>query len=160
MHWLIDGHNLIGQMPNLRLDDPHDEEKLLLYLRSHRAKTGHRVTVVFDAGHSYQASKTSKQGGITIQFAPSGKTADQIIIQRLRKLKNKQSVIVVSSDQSVQQAARQVYVRVIDAREFARQLLQEASGLDQQQDEGSQADVQLSPSEVDEWLNLFNQSDS
>ena len=49
MQWLIDGHNLIGQMPNLRLDDPDDEAKLLQYLRNFRARTGHRITVVFDA---------------------------------------------------------------------------------------------------------------
>jgi predicted RNA-binding protein with PIN domain len=160
MHWLIDGHNLIGQMPNLRLDDPHDEEKLLEYLHRYRAKTGHQVTIVFDAGQSYQAGKTIKRGGITIQFAASGKTADQIIIRRIRKVKNPQTVIVVSSDRAVQQAARQAYVRVVKAQDFAQQLLNTAPGSTQQQDEGNQADVHLSPHEVDEWLKLFNQSNS
>lgn len=44
MHWLIDGHNLIGKMPTLHLDDPHDEEKLVQILQQYRARTGHKIT--------------------------------------------------------------------------------------------------------------------
>jgi len=159
MQWLIDGHNLIGQMPGLRLDDPHDEEKLLEHMRSYRARTGHHLTVVFDSGQTYHSAQTKKQGGITVQFAPSGKTADQIIMRRLRKVKNPQATMVVSSDRAVQRAAQQAGVRILDAKAFAQQLLQQDSA-GQGQDEGSRADVNLSPNEVDEWLNLFNQSDS
>lgn len=158
MQWLIDGHNLIGHIPGLRLDDPHDEEKLLQYLRSYRAKTGHRITVVFDAGLVYRPGRTRKQGGLTVQFAPFGKTADQIIMRRLRKVKNAQAVIVVSSDRAVQQAAQHASVRVLNAGAFAQQLLRGSDNL-RGQNEGTQAEVNLSPDEVDEWLNLFNQSD-
>lgn len=157
MHWFIDGHNLIGQMPNLHLDDPHDEEKLLERLRSFRAKTGHHLTVFFDPGPGYHPSRTKKQGGITVRFAPAGKTADQLLARRLRRLKNPQAATVVSSDRAVQQAARQAGVRVLEAREFAQQLSRPTSA--PISDEGAQADVNLSPQEVDEWLNLFNQSD-
>ena len=157
MRWLIDGHNLIGQMPNLRLDDPNDEDKLLEYLRRFRAKTGHQVTVIFDAGQSYQPAQTQKRGGLTIQFAPHGKTADQIIIRRLRRIKNPQEVGLVSSDRAVQQAARQARVRVLPADEFAQQLLQSTGATESSDDEGSRADVQLSSAEVDEWLAFFEQ---
>ena len=157
MRWLIDGHNLIGQMPNLRLDDPNDEEKLLVYLRRFRAKTGHHVAVIFDAGQSYQPAQTQKRGGITVQFAPHGKTADQIIMRRLRRVKNPQEVGLVSSDRTVQQAARQARVRVVPADEFAQQLLQSTGTTGPTDDEGSQADVQLSSAEVEEWLTIFEQ---
>ncbi len=165
MQWLIDGHNLIGQMPNLRLDDPNDEEKLLEHLRSYRARTGHHLTVVFDAGLGFGLGQTKKQGGITVQFAPSGKTADQIIMQRLRKVKNPQALMVVSSDRAVQQAAQQARVRVLTAGDFVQQLLQNTAtslGDDAslRNDEGSQADISLSPEEVDEWLDLFNKSNT
>ena len=155
MQWLIDGHNLIGQMPNLRLDDPHDEEKLLGYLRSYRAKTGHSITVVFDSGGGFGLGGTKKQGGITVQFAPSGKTADQIIANRVRRVKNPQAVMVVTSDRAVQRAAQQAGVRTLNAGEFTQQLQgsDASSGLDA----GSKADIKLSPDEVDEWLDLFNQ---
>ena len=156
MQWLIDGHNLIGQMPNLRLDDPHDEEKLLNHLRRYRARTGHSITVVFDSGGGFGLGGTKKQGGITVQFAPAGKTADQIIANRVRKVKNPQAVMVVSSDRAVQRAAQQVGVRTLNAGEFAQQLLQ-GSDASSDPNAGSHADVKLSPDEVDEWLDLFNQ---
>lgn len=154
MHWLIDGHNLIGQMPNLHLDDPHDEDKLLQYLRRYRARTGHPITVVFDAGYSYRSAQTQKQGGITIQFAPSGRTADQILMHRIRRIKNPQAYMVVTSDRAVQQAAVQAGVRTLSSGEFAQQLLSSPKP-----EADSQIDVQLSPDEVEEWLDLFNQSE-
>jgi predicted RNA-binding protein with PIN domain len=157
MQLLIDGHNLIGRMPNLRLDDPDDEEKLLEYLRRYRARTGHSLVVVFDAGQVYHPAKTKQQGGITIQFAPHGKTADQIIIQRVHRVKNPQGVMVVSSDRTVRQAAQQARVRILDAKEFARQLVQPA--VTSETSENSQADIKLSPDEIEAWLALFNQSE-
>lgn len=154
MRWLIDGHNLIGAMPTLRLDDPNDEEKLLEYLRRYRARTGHQLTVIFDAGLSYQPGQTIKRGGITVHFASPRKTADQLIKRRLRRVKNPQAVKVVSSDQAVQQAARQAKIRVVSAREFGQQLL--ASGSESAEAD-NQADIQLSPDEVEEWLEIFKQ---
>lgn len=155
MRWLIDGHNLIGHMPSLRLDDPNDEEKLLEYLRRYRARTGHHLTVIFDPGQSYQPASTKKRGGITVQFAPQGKTADQIIIRRLGKIKNPQAVMVVTSDRTVRQAAQQAGVRVVTAQEFGQQLLQLSTRVESAEEEGSQADIQLSADEVEEWLTIF-----
>lgn len=154
MQWLIDGHNLIGQMPNLRLDDPDDEAKLLEHLQGFRARTGHQVTVIFDAGPGYRPAKTKKTRGITVQFAAPGQTADQIISQRIRQVKNPQELRVVTSDRAVQQAARQARVRVLTAQEFVQQLLQ-ASPTAGEDDRGSQAEVNLSADEVKEWLKLF-----
>jgi len=152
MQWLIDGHNLIGQMPNLRLDDPHDEEKLLGYLRRFRARTGHRIIVVFDAGQGYQSGSKQRQGGITIQFVSSGQIADQSLVRRIRKVRNPQEMIVVTSDQAVAQVAQQVGVRVMPAGEFAQQLLQaNPTG------EDGRANVKLTAEEVDEWLDIFSQ---
>jgi predicted RNA-binding protein with PIN domain len=155
MQWLIDGHNLVGQMPDLRLDDPNDEEKLLEYLRRYRARTGHTLTVVFDAGQGYHPAKTQRRGGITIQFVSSGQTADQILVRRIRKVRNPQAVIVVTSDREVQQAAQQAGLRVVTSQEFAQQLLQPSSP--PEEDEESRANIRLSPDEVDEWLAFFSQ---
>jgi uncharacterized protein len=152
MQWLIDGHNLIGQMPNLRLDDPNDEEKLLGYLRRFRARTGHRLTVIFDAGYAYQSGSKQSRGGISIQFVSSGHIADQAIVRRIRKVKNPQEMMVVTSDQAVAQVARQAGVRVTSAGEFAQQLLQTSPT-----GEDDPADVNLTADEVDEWLDIFNQ---
>lgn len=157
MHWLIDGHNLIGQMPNLRLSDPNDEEKLLEYLRRYRARTGHRLTVVFDAGQTFQPAQTKKQGGLTVKFVAHGQSADQIIKKRLRQVRNPQGTMVVTSDRAIQEAARQAGVRVVTAQEFGQQLLQLSSGSGSEADETNQADLHLSADEIEEWLAIFGQ---
>lgn len=156
MHYLIDGHNLIGRMPTLRLDDPNDEAKLLDYLQRYHARTGHHFTVIFDAGLSYHSPKVKKQGGITIQFASQGQSADQLIIQQVRRVKNPQEMLVVTSDRAVQQAARHAHVRVIAAEEFAQQLLTLASPV--KKDEDRPVDIQLSADEVEAWLEFFKRS--
>jgi hypothetical protein len=158
MEWLIDGHNLIGHMPGLRLDDPHDEEKLLEYLCRYRARTSHHLTVVFDAGHTYQPATTRRRNGITVQFAPHGQKADQLIIRRLGNVKNRQAVIVVTSDRAIQQAALNRKVRFMAAAEFSRQLL---SSLHQTPiDEESHHHPPIPAHEIEEWLEIFNQSKS
>jgi predicted RNA-binding protein with PIN domain len=155
MHWLIDGHNLIGQLPDLQLSDPNDEAKLLEHLIRFRARTGDKITVIFDPGGGYQPGRKLKQGGVTVQFAPSGKTADQLIVKRLRRTKNQQSVRVVSSDRAVQTAARLAGVQAVKAADFSRHLLGSSSNANS--DPGCQPDVNLSTNEIDEWLDLFNQ---
>ncbi len=145
-------------MPNLQLDDPDDEEKLIEYLRRYSARTGQRLTVIFDAGQGYRPAKTKKHGVVTVQFAPQGQTADQIIKQRLGRVKNPQEVMVVTSDRVVQQAARQARVRTLTSPEFAQHLLSTLSA-PAEADLGSQAEVKLSADEVEEWLKLFNKDD-
>jgi predicted RNA-binding protein with PIN domain len=142
-------------MPGLRLDDPNDEEKLVVYLHRYSARTGHRVVVIFDAGEGYHPAETQKRGRVTVQFAPHGQTADQLIKQQLSRVKNPQEVIVVSSDRAVQQAARQAGVRVLTAPEFTRQLWQTSAAGSEDVDPGSQTEVKLSADEVNEWLKLF-----
>lgn len=127
------------------------------YLRRYRARTGHQLTVVFDAGQSYQPADKKKQGGVTVQFAPHGQTADRLIEQQVRRVKNPQAMIVVTSDRSVQQAARQMGVRVVTAQEFSQQLLNLSTGSAAPADEDAQADLQLSADEVEEWLSIFEQ---
>ena len=84
MPFLIDGHNLIGRLPDLHLDDPDDEAKLVARLRTFCARTGKRVTVVFDYGLPGGYSRELSGGGVEVVFAPAGRTADGILGERVR----------------------------------------------------------------------------
>jgi predicted RNA-binding protein with PIN domain len=148
---LIDGHNLIAQMPDIHLGDADDEEQLLAKLRQYRARKKQAVTVVFDPGSVYQPGSKYKQGGLTIQYAPHGRTADQIIINRLYLAANPKQILVVSSDRAIQRVAREVGARIMTAAEFATKLAAPAPA---PTDEAVE-DVALSPEEVEAWLKLF-----
>ena len=51
MNYLIDGHNLIGSMPNISLSDDNDEFKLVFLLRKIAvSKKNRQILVVFDRG--------------------------------------------------------------------------------------------------------------
>lgn len=47
MPYLIDGHNLIGKVPNLRQDDPEDEKQLIEMLQEFCQRTGKYKEVYF-----------------------------------------------------------------------------------------------------------------
>ncbi|HIP97216.1 MAG TPA: hypothetical protein EYH32_08400 [Anaerolineae bacterium] len=149
MSLLIDGHNLIAKLPGISLDDPHDEAKLVERLRSYRARTGKRIVVVFDGGVPAGWSADLSCGGITVIFASPGRTADRIIVERIRRDRNPRGLVVVSSDHEVTAAAVERGARVMSAESFAAMLSAPPPAA------GDRADVKLSPAEVEEWLSIF-----
>jgi predicted RNA-binding protein with PIN domain len=150
---LIDGHNLIGKIADLRLDDPDDEAELLIRLRSYLAHTGKRLTVYFDPGTSYQSPARRSKGGIRVRQAGSGKHADDLIIRDIRRHRNPRELTVVTSDHAIQDVARQYGARVIDSDAFATELSRPSVPDD------TRASPSLSEDEVKEWLDIFGQSD-
>src|SRR5262245_65721141 len=105
MHLLVDGHNLIAQMPGISLADADDEARLVLLLRGFAArKRGRRVLVVFDRG-VYGHPQQLDGYGVTCYFAKSPQDADTQLIRRLRALKRPGEWMLVSSDRAVARVA-------------------------------------------------------
>jgi hypothetical protein len=50
MPYLIDGHNLIHYMDDIRLGDPNDEAELVIKLRGFCARRKKKAVVIFDQG--------------------------------------------------------------------------------------------------------------
>ena len=64
MPFLIDGHNVIAALPDIDLEDPHDEAKLVLKLRAWTGQARRKAIVIFDGGIPGGYSTTlSKLGG-------------------------------------------------------------------------------------------------
>lgn len=146
---LIDGHNLIGHLPTLSLEDPHDEEKLVRLLSSYRARTGKNITVVFDPGAAFSLSQVRKVGGVEVVFAPHNSNADAVIARRVGASRNPGGWLVVTSDQELAEHLARQGARVQSAESFALQLSQGP-------EPGSDwKDTPLSPDEVEGWLGLF-----
>jgi uncharacterized protein len=151
---LIDGHNLIGQTPDLSLADPNDEQKLVVMLRQYAARKNARIVVVFDSGNPGGRSKELSGGHVTAIFAGSHTIADRILMERIRELKQPGDWVVVSSDREVQQAAQRRKMNVWSSTDFARRM----GAPPQREIEPPEAkDSGLTKSEVDEWLRLFKQ---
>ncbi len=125
---LVDGHNLIGQMTSLHLDDPDDEEKLMLRLRAYRARTGQSIVVYFDAGLAYQTPGRRSNGGISVRWAGTGRRADDLIVRDVSRHPNPRELTVVTSDRALQNRVRLEGARIVDAAAFAAELGRPAMG--------------------------------
>jgi len=147
MPFLIDGHNLIGQMPGLRLDDPDDEQKLVALLRAYLARVKKSGTVVFDRGLLGPQPKLSSRA-LQVRFAHPPRTADEVIVELVRQERNPRGLTVISSDARVRALARQAGAIVQDSAAFARAVLA-APPLPAQKEKG------LSPTEVEAWEQEF-----
>jgi predicted RNA-binding protein with PIN domain len=147
---LVDGHNLIGRLPDISLADPDDEAQLVWRLQGYAGRTGKQITVVFDRGMPGGRSENLSAGHVEVVFAPTGRKADRVLRERIRRSRNPRGLIVVTSDREVIAAAQARGARVVRAEAFASELETSPAS------EGTgKADVCLSRDELEEWLELF-----
>ncbi len=154
-YW-IDGHNLIGQLPGISLDDPDDEAKLVGWLKQVMARQNDRCTVFFDAGLPGGPSHELSSGGVRVVFAHGGTDADRMIIARIRKAPDPGAVTVVSDDWQVRDAARQRRMHVISATDFARLL---SAPTPPAATDDKDPNPRLSPQEKAYWMAEFGVED-
>jgi predicted RNA-binding protein with PIN domain len=153
MTFLIDGHNLISALPDIDLDDPNDEAKLVEKLRGYCARVRKRAIVVFDHGLPGGQSYDLSTGQITVIFAAAHHTnADRILRERIRNALDPGQYTLVSSDSEVQQAAHIRRMRVLTSAQFAGQI---AEAMARAAEDARSGDVHLSEAEVAEWMALF-----
>lgn len=150
---LIDGHNLIGRLPAISLQDPDDEEKLARLLSSYRARTGKAITVVFDPGGAFALPRSRRLGGVEIVFAPHGSSADRVIARRVQRSRNPGEWLVVTSDRELSETVGRQGARVQSAEAFASVMMGSAGA------PPDWRETPPSPDEVDSWLALFEGQD-
>jgi len=152
MPYLIDGHNLIHYLDDIRLDDPHDEAKLVIKLRGFCARVRKKVVVVFDHGLPGGYSQLSTPS-VTVVFASASQTnADNIIRERISNIRDIKGWCVVSSDNEVLDSARMVGMRGMKCVDFAEIMTRSPQ---EKLHKGANPNVMVSPQEVEEWLELF-----
>jgi predicted RNA-binding protein with PIN domain len=151
MPLLIDGHNLIGQIPGIDLSDPDDEHQLIELLQAYCARTGRRATVYFDNADPLSRDPRS-QAGLTVHFVPPARTADAAIRDHLLKLgRAAKNWAVVSSDRSVRRSAQGSGAQIIRAEQFARELTAPPTP-----PKSPEKPAEPKPGEIEEWLRLFS----
>ena len=154
MPYLIDGHNLIAQVPGMTLADPDDEVQLVLRLRRFAGRKRQKITVVFDHGVPGGWSRDLSTGPVKVVFAGSHSNADRVILERVREAARPRDIKLVTSDRDLRQKAEAYHVEMITSQDFALTLFKPPpSEPESQPDE--REDVWLSKDEVREWMRLF-----
>jgi hypothetical protein len=150
MPLIIDGHNLIGQMTTIALDDPDDERHLIGVLLDYCRRTRRQATVYFDRA-SLGPGDLPKLANLTVRFVRRPSSADHAIERHLHSLGGTaKNWTVVTSDRRVQAAARRLGARVVAAPDFAAELARTTKA----EGSGEKPDS-LTPDELDRWLALF-----
>lgn len=154
MPYIIDGHNLIGQMPDISLAELDDEQRLIELLQDFCNRHGRIAEVYFDnAPPGVPRART--YGRLTAYFTRSGKSADQAIFERLHRLgKEARNWTVVSSDRQVQAMAKAARAKILSSNEFARQLKRSNIATETTYPEKGRL-AELDSDEVERWLGLF-----
>jgi len=156
MHYLIDGHNLIGKMADIDLDDPDDEVKLVLRLRSWSARSRKRkITVIFDRGLPGGEEKGLSSGKVKVIFAPAGRSADSLLISRIRNVNNPVDYTLVSSDHRIIHLAEARRMFVWRSETFANRMNQDREQRMVSSTAETVDDPQMSVDEVEMWLEMF-----
>jgi predicted RNA-binding protein with PIN domain len=136
-------------MSGISLADPDDEEKLIRALAQHLHFRQEKITVVFDKAAGADEGPRFETKRLQVIFAPQGKTADEIIIDIIKKDPNPKGLIVVSSDNEIRRCARSRRARIVSAEEYARKL--ESPVPRHRSEEGAD----MGEVDVEDWLQYF-----
>lgn len=125
MAYIIDGHNLIGILPDIHLHEPDDESRLLDRLRSYRAhRGGLDIIVFFDSGPTGGGGsrpRTASTPGLDVRYSAVGQSADDAIAAFLRTARQPGQYAVVTNDQELAARSRALGASVLPANDFVRQ---------------------------------------
>jgi predicted RNA-binding protein with PIN domain len=152
MPYIIDGHNLIGRIPDISLSDIDDEVMLIKMLESHFKHIRKKAIVYFDHANPAAKGQIFNTAFLQVIFVRQPKTADTAIIEKLKSLRgNALNYTVVSSDNWIITNASKVGATVISSDDFYKniRLLHQKD-----KDAGDQTEKN-----IDYWLKVFS-SDS
>ena len=136
MAYIIDGHNLIGVLPDISLDQPDDEARLLDQLQSYRARGAGPMIVFFDSNPLSAANLAPSHAraipsrpGMEVRYATRGKTADDAIIDFLHDSRQPGQYAVVTNDAALISRVKGLGASVLRANEFSVQMARQARSL-------------------------------
>ena len=158
MNYIIDGHNMIANIPGLSLSMVDDEQRLIELLNRYGQQSQHKMEVYFDGAPVGQAGMRNF-GRVRAHFVPMSQTADNAIRKRLVRLgRTARNWVVVTSDRSVQLAGREAHAQVMAAEEFASHMQASLLRVSAENLENT-PDQPMSESELKQWLKIFNEPD-
>ncbi len=124
LHLLIDGYNLLHQIPELAFlmkEDPEEARKALISkLQQYQKIRRHRITVVFDAWNDPEPRHQITIKGIRVVFTAPGETADDYL--KKKAIQEKERAVVITSDREIRSYVETYGAVSIPGREFLARL--------------------------------------
>jgi predicted RNA-binding protein with PIN domain len=119
MIYLLDGYNIIG----LPKSTENECIKLILMIKHAKKLRKHAVIIFFDGGN-FLNNKISLPNNIKLYYSGE-RTADEAIIDYVRRGKKREEMIVVTKDRDLQKAVKYYGGNTIDNEEFIEYISRE-----------------------------------
>ncbi|MFH0963693.1 MAG: NYN domain-containing protein [Planctomycetota bacterium] len=160
IRYLVDGYNVLFSRESAWKRMGGEElraERRRLTTETGRfgRQAGAKVTLVFDGGKEGSwRTRREEEEGVEVIYASADGSADDWIIEEVRRRKGSRNLVVVSDDSAIRRAAQKARVRAVGSREFVREMRR---GRQKPESEGEPRAkfVGLSESEVREWQRFF-----
>jgi predicted RNA-binding protein with PIN domain len=146
--YLIDGNNVMGQRVGWHRDKPAARRRLLGDLARLARARKLRLAVVFDGAPEAHFPDGSSFKGVQIFYARPGSDADTRIVEFVERERNRQGLVVVTSDGQLAARVRACGVRVVRSGEFRRTL-------EAVPETPREAEARVRENEMDEWMRYF-----
>jgi len=158
-HYIIDGYNLIHNIPRFRksLDSSleYARNMLIFFVRSYLSSHKVKITIVFDGDEvGYIENPTLSTQRLKVIYSKPPEKADPIIKKLIHKTQNKKSLFIVTADNDLINYSKQHGVQVLSPAEFYHR----ASKHPNQKQMDQKYNSYVSSDEVNEWLKLFGES--
>lgn len=120
MHYLIDGYNLLFRRLESRQSIQNQRQNLINALQKIAHTLNLSATVVFDSTYQeYEGSRSHIQT-LEVVFTDQGQTADDYIVDEVRRHSNPRQLIVVTSDNKLAWRSRQLGAKTESVEEFGQ----------------------------------------
>ena len=146
-YW-IDGYNVLLR---LKLGEGRSLEERRGELIARVGALGKPAWIAFDSRESVHGVEPSAPRRVRVAFARAGRSADDLILEKVRLAKDLAGVVVVSDDREVASRCQFMGARTMGTAEFGR-MLKPAPAPD------ARPDRKLTPNEVKDWMRWFGEN--
>ncbi len=120
LHYLLDGYNIIQQMPSLDFKNLEESRRIFMQLIENDRPQGspnNAVTVIFDGKPGLWGCGQSYSSLVNVIFAEN-ESADQRIKKMVAGAKNKRNMVVVTDDKDIRFYVRFEGAQLLNVRDF------------------------------------------
>ena len=157
-HIIIDGYNYIFRRNPAIIGDHESlwraREELVSQIIAYRGNKQIQISIVFDGQDLKNIGRLHRPRGIHVLFSSAPQKADPLIIEMVHKAKQTRDITVVTSDSQLAAAVSAMGCLVLSVENFADKLYRR-----NERHVENKYNVNLSPDELDEWIDLFSNND-
>lgn len=150
-HYIIDGNNLIGKINFLhkiqQKDKQRSREKIAFMIDNYFHDKNAKVTIHFDGFKNIPI----KLNNAKIVYSDS-ESADDKIKNQIELANNRKNLVVITSDNNIQEFARVCSCLIIKSEEFAKTIRSK------KQDDEKDI-IEKMENDIEEWRELFNRGE-